>query len=181
MAMRGRWGWDKMEECLGVNGRQMFVRVDCNFEEWEQVLLVLCFIIKYVFWQTVYFKQRINKVVLYIQCAFVLQTVTRLHRRLQTGQDRNSPGQDRNGQGQTEIDMRKTDGQTGGQEDETARERKLNCCNWSDPRWFLAGLLVHVWYVDKLAWSKPTSVTVVSLNWLIFIFISTRSFCYVGF
>ena len=91
------------------------------------MLLVLCFIIQYVFWQTVYFPQRINKVVLYIQCAFVLQTVTRLHRRLQTGQDRNSPGQDRNGQGQTETDMRKTDGQTGGQEEETVRERKLNC------------------------------------------------------
>ena len=30
----------KMEECLGVNGRQLFVRVDCNLEEREHVLLV---------------------------------------------------------------------------------------------------------------------------------------------
>ena len=40
-----RWGWDKKEECLGVNGRQLPVRVDCNLEEWEHVLLVQCFII----------------------------------------------------------------------------------------------------------------------------------------
>ena len=33
MRMQGRRGWDKMEECLGVNGRRLFVRVDCNLEE----------------------------------------------------------------------------------------------------------------------------------------------------
>lgn len=33
-----------MEESLGVNGRQLFVRVDCNLGEWEHVLLVQCFI-----------------------------------------------------------------------------------------------------------------------------------------
>ena len=36
--------WWKMEECLAVNGRQLFVRVDCNLEEWEHVLSVQCFI-----------------------------------------------------------------------------------------------------------------------------------------
>ena len=30
----------KMEECLGVNGRQLSARVDCNLEEREHVLLV---------------------------------------------------------------------------------------------------------------------------------------------
>ena len=45
MGMQGWWGWDKTEECLGVKGRQLFVRVDCNLEEWEQVLLLQCFII----------------------------------------------------------------------------------------------------------------------------------------
>jgi len=43
MGMRGRRGWNKMEECLGVNGRQLFVPVDCNLEEWEHALLVQCF------------------------------------------------------------------------------------------------------------------------------------------
>ena len=42
---RGWWGWDKKEERLGVNGRQLLVRVDCNLEEREHVLLVQCFII----------------------------------------------------------------------------------------------------------------------------------------
>ena len=31
--VRGQPGLDKMEECLGVNGRQLFARVDCNLEE----------------------------------------------------------------------------------------------------------------------------------------------------
>ena len=35
--VRGRWGWDQMEECLGVNGRQ---RMGCHLEEWEHALLV---------------------------------------------------------------------------------------------------------------------------------------------
>ena len=44
IGMRGRRGWDKMEECLGVNGRQLFVRVDCHtLEEQKHVLLVQCF------------------------------------------------------------------------------------------------------------------------------------------
>ena len=34
-----------MEECLGVNGRQLFVRVDCNLEERKYALLVQCHII----------------------------------------------------------------------------------------------------------------------------------------
>ena len=31
--MQGRRGWDKMEQCLGLNGRQLFGWVDCNLEE----------------------------------------------------------------------------------------------------------------------------------------------------
>ena len=31
--VRGRRGWDKTEECLGVNGRQLFARVDCDLKE----------------------------------------------------------------------------------------------------------------------------------------------------
>ena len=31
MGMQGRW--NKMEECFGVNERQLFVQVDCNLEE----------------------------------------------------------------------------------------------------------------------------------------------------
>ena len=38
-----------MEECLGVNGRQLFSRVDRNLEECEHALFVQCFIIKYLF------------------------------------------------------------------------------------------------------------------------------------
>ena len=43
MGMQGPWGRDKMEECLWVNGRQLFVQVKCNLEEWEHVLLVQYF------------------------------------------------------------------------------------------------------------------------------------------
>ena len=35
MGMQGGRGGDNMEECLGLNGKQLFVRVDCNLEEWE--------------------------------------------------------------------------------------------------------------------------------------------------
>ena len=45
MGMRRRRGWDEMEEWLGVNGRQLFVQVDRNFEEWKHALLVQCVII----------------------------------------------------------------------------------------------------------------------------------------
>ena len=41
----GRWGWDKKEECLGVNERQLLVRVDRNLEDRRCALLVQCFII----------------------------------------------------------------------------------------------------------------------------------------
>ena len=37
--------WNKMEKRLGVNRRLLSVRVDCNLEEWEYVLLVKWFII----------------------------------------------------------------------------------------------------------------------------------------
>ena len=30
MRMKGRWGWDKMEECLGMNRRQLFAWVSTN-------------------------------------------------------------------------------------------------------------------------------------------------------
>ena len=42
MGMRGRRGWDKMEESSGVNGRQLCVRVDLNLDR-ERVLLLQCF------------------------------------------------------------------------------------------------------------------------------------------
>ena len=37
-----------MEECLGVNGRRLFVRVDCSSEEWEHALMMHCFTVHYV-------------------------------------------------------------------------------------------------------------------------------------
>ena len=37
---------------MDVNRRQLFVKVDCNLEEIEHVLLTQCFIVKYVSWQT---------------------------------------------------------------------------------------------------------------------------------
>ena len=43
MGMRERWGWGKMEQCLAVNRRQLFVSVGCNLEEWEHVLLLFEF------------------------------------------------------------------------------------------------------------------------------------------
>ena len=57
-----------MEECLGVNGRQLLVRVDFNLEECENVLLVQCFIIiiQHVLWHTMQFPQWTNNVVLYL-------------------------------------------------------------------------------------------------------------------
>ena len=45
MGMRGEWDGGEMEECLGMNGRQLFVRVDYNLDEWEYGSLVQCFII----------------------------------------------------------------------------------------------------------------------------------------
>ena len=48
MGMRGRWGWDQMEECLGVNGRRLFVPVDCSLEEWEHALMMHCLTVHYV-------------------------------------------------------------------------------------------------------------------------------------
>ena len=50
--VQGRRGGGKMEECLGVNGRQLSLREDCNLEEREHGSLVQCLIIYYVLWQT---------------------------------------------------------------------------------------------------------------------------------
>ena len=36
--------WDKIEECLRVNGWQLIVQVGCNLEARENVLLVQCFV-----------------------------------------------------------------------------------------------------------------------------------------
>ena len=34
-----------MEECLGVNGRQLLVGLDCSLEVWEQGSLAQCLIV----------------------------------------------------------------------------------------------------------------------------------------
>ena len=44
MGIRGRRGGNGMEEYLGENGRQLFVRVHCNLEERENESLVQCVI-----------------------------------------------------------------------------------------------------------------------------------------
>ena len=67
--------FERFFRVLGVNGRQLFVRVDCFFvrvflEAWEHVLFVQCFIILYVLWQTCHFRNRLIK----LSCILHLKT-----------------------------------------------------------------------------------------------------------
>ena len=54
-----------MEDCIGGNGRQLFVRVDCKFGKVRTELCRWCNVLlyQYVLWQTMQFLQWINKVV----------------------------------------------------------------------------------------------------------------------
>ena len=73
----GIQGWEsrgKMEECLELNVRQLFVWVDCNLEEWEHGSLTKCFVIGFMADHLIS-PQGINKVVSH----FVYETTQNGH------------------------------------------------------------------------------------------------------